>query len=161
MRRLFLVFVLSFLVVMANPFVAAAADQPARPTDSATPIADSVASATQSPIGQRFTTLPRANRRPASLVALYASFAALQIADGVSTFSALKSGGVEANPTMKAMTSNRAAFFAFKAGASAASIYMTERLWKKNRKAAVVSMIVLNSVYATIVAHNASIARGN
>jgi hypothetical protein len=163
MRRLFFVAVLSFVVVLANSFVAAAADTPARPAGSATPIADSIDSAAQvqAQLTQGFTTMPRGPKRPAALVGLYASFAALQIADGVSTFSALNAGGVEANPTMKALTKNRAAFFAFKAGASLATVYMTERLWKKNRKAAIVSMIVLNSVYATIVANNAKIARAN
>jgi hypothetical protein len=163
MRRLFFVFVLSFVVVLANSFVAAAADTPARPAGSTTPIADSVESASQvqAQLAQGLTTFPRAQKRPGALVALYASFVALQVADGVSTFKAIDAGGVEANPTMKALTANKAGFFAFKAGASLASVYMTERLWKKNRKAAIVSMVVLNSVYATIVAHNAKIARGN
>jgi hypothetical protein len=43
---------------------------------------------------------------------------------------------------------------ALKAGVTGAAIYASERLWKKNRFAAVVTMIGLNAVYGAVVVHN-------
>ena len=102
---------------------------------------------------------PAAERkRPAALVPLYVSFAALQVMDVQSTRRALSSGaGREANAVMAPIVRHPAAFIAVKAGVTAASIWGTEKMWKKNRAAAIAFMAVANSAMATIVAHNYSV----
>lgn len=47
---------------------------------------------------------------------------------------------------------------AVKAGVNAAVILATERLAKRNRVAAVATMVALNSAYAMIVRHNLRVA---
>ena len=160
MRRFNVALVIVGLVLFAAPCVSPVSAQEGPADASSTPIADAVVAATQ--ISQQ-TILPApvAPRRPAVLVGLYTSFVALQIGDAVSTFKALENGGVEANPAMKGLTSNKGAMFAMKAGASLGTIYLAEKLWKKNRTAAIVTMVVMNGAYAAIVAHNARIAGGS
>jgi len=92
--------------------------------------------------------------RPAPLVPLYLAFVALQVADVASTRRALEAGGREANPIVRGLANNSAAMLAVKAGATAGTIYLVERLWKKNRTAAVILMTALNGAYAAIVAYN-------
>ena len=93
-------------------------------------------------------------RRPKALPMLYASFGALQALDAATTFRALDRGATEANPALAGFASNRGAMVAVKAASFASTVYLTERLWKKNRVAAVVTMVCVNSAYAAIVAHN-------
>ncbi len=102
---------------------------------------------------------PVAPKRPAALASLYVSYATLQVLDATSTFKALENGAVEANPLLKGVASNRGAMLAVKAGATAATLYLTERLWKKNRTAAIALMVCANSAYAAIVTHNYRLAR--
>jgi hypothetical protein len=97
---------------------------------------------------------PTPPRRPSLLVPLYLSFAALQVADVASTGRALDAGGQEANPLVSGFADSSAKMLVVKAGATAGTIYLTERLWKKNRPAAVVLMVALNGAYGAIVAHN-------
>ena len=66
--------------------------------------------------------------RPKALPVLYASLAALQVMDVVSTTKGLNAGAVEANPVMAKVVGNKAAFVAVKAGTTAVSIYLAERL---------------------------------
>jgi hypothetical protein len=98
-------------------------------------------------------------RRPAALPALYVTFGALQALDATSTFRALEAGAREVNPVLKGVAANRGAMVALKAASFASTVYLTERLWKKNRVAAVLTMVCVNSAYAAIVAHNYRAAR--
>lgn len=93
-------------------------------------------------------------RRPNALPILYASFGALQALDAATTLRAVGRGATEANPVLTGIASNRGAMVAVKAASFASTVYLTERLWKKNRVAAVVTMVCVNSAYAVIVAHN-------
>jgi len=95
--------------------------------------------------------------RPTALLPLYASFIGLQVADIGTTLHALGNGAVEANPALGGIAGNPAALVATKAGMTAATLYLNERLWKKHRVAALALMIALNAGYAAIVAHNASV----
>jgi hypothetical protein len=97
--------------------------------------------------------------RPAPLIPLYASFAAMQGLDIISTSKAVSTGAQEANPLMKPVASTSAAAIAVKAAATAGSIFFTERAWKQNRKGAVVLMTALNVATAAIVAHNMQVAK--
>jgi len=96
--------------------------------------------------------------RPAPLVGLYVSMATLQALDVASTRKALNAGAVEANPLVAPLLESPVALLALKAGVTGATIYVSERLWKKNRVAAVMTMIGLNAGYGAVVAHNYGVA---
>ena len=107
------------------------------------------------PVPSAFTRKPT---RPTALVPLYAGFATLQALDYASTTSALQSGNArEANPMMKGIVGNRAAFVAVKAAATAGVIYAGEKMWKKNRVAAVIFVAALNGAMTAVVARNYSV----
>lgn len=90
---------------------------------------------------------------------LYASFAALQVMDFVSTNKAISSGGVEGNPAMAGIVKNRGAFMAVKAGSAVATAFFVEKLAKNHPRKATILMVVLNSAYAAVVAHNYRVSR--
>ena len=92
--------------------------------------------------------------RPGPLVPLYASFATLQALDVHSTSRALDHGAVEANPMMKGLAGNPTALLAVKAAGTAGVIVASEKMWKKNRAAAVFFMVAANSAMAWVVQHN-------
>ena len=121
-------------------------------TRSATTVASDHDSAPQEDT-LRSEPAPRAKPRGV-LVPLYASFAALQALDAHSTMRALDAGARETNPLMRGIARTPAALIAVKAGLTATTIYLVERMRVKSRRAAIVIMAALNSTYATIVAHN-------
>lgn len=96
--------------------------------------------------------------RPVLLPALYAATVALQALDAHSTITGLRHGANEANPLMTGVAGNPTALLAVKASAAASTIYFAEKLWKRNRVAAVVLMVAVNSVTAAVVAHNYKVA---
>jgi hypothetical protein len=109
----------------------------------------------------RATSSNQESWRPASarsarsvLLPLYVSFATLQLLDAHSTTRALASGGVEANPVMRGVAGNPAALVAVKAGVTASTIVLAEKVRSKSRVGAILLMAALNSTYATVVAHN-------
>ena len=93
-------------------------------------------------------------RRPGALVPLYVSFGALQVLDTHSTSRALARGAVEANPAMKGIASNEIALLAVKAAGTSGLILASEKMWKKNKAAAVVFMVAANSAMAWVVQRN-------
>jgi hypothetical protein len=102
----------------------------------------------------------RANpARSPVLTPLYISFGMLQALDLHSTFRALEGGGQEANPLIGSVIGTPAGVIALKGAATIGIIYMSEKVSRRNRIAAVLTMIGLNSAYAMIVARNYSIAR--
>jgi hypothetical protein len=97
---------------------------------------------------------PPTAQRPSALVPLYVSFATLQGLDIHSTLRATEFGGREANPIVGGMLGSPAAFVAAKVGMTASIYFVSERLWKRHKTAAVLTMIALNSTYGAVVAHN-------
>lgn len=93
------------------------------------------------------------------LLPLYVSFATLQMLDVHSTSRALANGGVEANPVMRGVAGNPAALVAVKAGVTASTILLAEKVRSKSRVGAILLMAALNSTYATVVAHNYRVVR--
>jgi len=135
----------SLLVVMliASPLGAAAADGSAAATDAAQ---------------AKLMALAREPQRPRALPVLYGTFTTLQVMDIVTTRSAIGVAGArEANPVMG--SGNTAQLIAMKAASTAISIYLAEKTWKKNRVAAIVTMVAVNGMTAAVVAHNAQIRR--
>jgi hypothetical protein len=100
-----------------------------------------------------------ATDRPAILPALYVSMAALQALDAHSTMAALGRGGREANPVMRGVAGNRGAMLAVKAGVAGSTILLAEKMWKRNRVAAIAMMAIVNAIDAAVVAHNYRVVR--
>jgi hypothetical protein len=98
-------------------------------------------------------------RRPAALPALYATLAGLNALDAYTTVRALQAGAREANPLVAPTAGHFGTSLAVKAVSTAASIYLAESLWKKNRAAAVVTIIAVNGATAAVAAHNLRNAR--
>ena len=90
--------------------------------------------------------------RPSLLVPLYLSQAALQGADLYTTRRALQAGHIEANPVFK--DAPFGAMVGAKVAATAASIYISEKLWKRNRYAAIGVMVATNIGMSAVVANN-------
>jgi hypothetical protein len=84
----------------------------------------------------------------------------MQMLDVHSTLSAFRAGAVEANPLMEGVTRNRAAFFAVKAAVATSTVLAARQLSKRNKVAAIVTLVAINSAYAMVVNHNYQVARG-
>jgi len=98
--------------------------------------------------------------RPAALIPLYGSLAVLQGLDIHSTRRALQSAGTrEANPALRPLVKHGAVFIGVKVGATAGVIWASEKMWKKNRKAAVVFAGLVNVALACVVANNYRVGR--
>jgi hypothetical protein len=95
--------------------------------------------------------------RPQPLPALYAGFVGLQILDARTTSGALSRGASEQNPALS--RGGQARIWAVKAASTFSTIYFVERIWKKNRVAAVLVMAGINGSYAALAAHNLKQAR--
>jgi hypothetical protein len=89
-----------------------------------------------------------------TLQSLYFVTAVVQGLDAQSTFKALDAGAVEANSIVKPFASNRPAFVALKVGMAAAFIYQGHQMSKRHKIGAIVTLGILNSVYAAIAINN-------
>jgi hypothetical protein len=146
---------LALLMAHAPSASAAEKNTPANPPE---PVAAAVARTADStpPPALLWTPVQRAPR-PSILPVLYGTYAALQGMDAVSTRRALAAGAGEANPLMN--SGHLGAMLAVKAAGGAATIYIAERAWKKNRAGAIVLMAALNGATAAIAARNIHNAR--
>jgi hypothetical protein len=86
-----------------------------------------------------------------SLRALYGSYFALQGADVYSTVVARRTGAREVNPVMEGTVGQA---LAVKAIAGLTTYYAINRMAKTNRKAAIVTLAILNGITAAVVANN-------
>ena len=93
------------------------------------------------------------------LGSLYTSTAIMQGLDLHSTLQAFRAGAVEGNPLMAGVTRNRAAFIATKVAVTAVTMIATRKLAKKNKVAAIITVIAVNSAYAWVAKHNYDLAR--
>ena len=98
-------------------------------------------------------------RRPAAMLPLYMTFAALQVLDTHSTSKALGRGAVESNPLVRPFADNELGLIAVKAAGSAGVIFASEQLWKKNKTAAIAFMVATNAAMTWVVQHNYRAAR--
>lgn len=92
--------------------------------------------------------------RPAVLPPLYVSVAMLQAFDASSTLRGLRHGAVEGNALVSGIASRPATWLVVKSAATASTILVTERLWKRNRGAAILLMAAVNGGYAVLAVHN-------
>lgn len=102
----------------------------------------------------------RREERPAPLMPLYVTFAGMQALDVHSTLRATAAGARETNPVVRSALASPTNLVLLKTGSSVAVVLLSERLWRHNRAAAVITMVALNSAYITIAAHNYG-TRGN
>lgn len=120
---------------------------------------DDAAQSTQpTPLGVFFP--PPELKRPRPLVSLYVSFAALQGLNAHSALPSLRGPAREMNPVLASYGSTPVKMLAIKAGMTAGMIYLSEKLWRKNRAAALAVMIGVNSALAVATAHNYRVANG-
>jgi hypothetical protein len=92
------------------------------------------------------------------LMSLYVTTAITQALDIHSTLKALDRGGVEMNPLLSGLTGNKAAFIAVKSAVAAGSILAARRLAKRNKVAAIISMVAINAAYGLVAHHNYKVA---
>jgi hypothetical protein len=93
------------------------------------------------------------------LVPLYVSFAVLQALDAHSTLQGIHGGLIEQNPMMRPIANRPSALLAVKAGVAASTILLADGMRGRSRVGAIVLMAGLNSLYATVVAHNYAAVR--
>lgn len=121
---------------------------------------DAIATAAGDPIASPSAVAARPTSRGPILPILYVSFAVLNVYDGSSTTTALKLGAAEGNPIMAGIAGHPAALWAVKAGVTAGSIVVAERLWRQHRRAAAIGMMIAsNGLTAVVAAQNASVIR--
>ena len=105
--------------------------------------------ATQPPVRER------EERRPPALVPLYFSLVGLQITDSVMTVDAVRNHSArELNPAMRRFADSHVSMLLIKASATAGTMVAVEKLWKKNRVAALLTMVGVNALYVGVVANN-------
>ncbi|HVH27862.1 MAG TPA: DUF5658 family protein [Vicinamibacterales bacterium] len=150
-------FVHALVVVLIYTLTVAPASAEETPSPSLRPDSTAIQLATAVPPAE-LVAAPRP-QRPAALVPLYISFGVLQGLDVHSTSRALENGAVEANPLMKGVADSAVGLAAVKAAAGAGVIFASERMWKRNRVAAVLFMTATNSAMAWVVQHNHRVAR--
>jgi hypothetical protein len=114
-----------------------------------------IAAAVRAEATQPPPVLMREERRPPVLVPLYLSLAALHVADTVATVQAIREHDArEMNPAMRPFAGDHAALLLIKSASMAGTVFAVEKLWRKNRAAAVATMIGINTLYAGVVSHN-------
>jgi hypothetical protein len=94
------------------------------------------------------------------VTSLMISTIVVQALDVHSTYQALGAGAVEANPVMAPLAGNRAAFVATKAAVTTATVLAAHHLARRNKVAAIVALVAINSAYAFVIDHNYRVARG-
>lgn len=125
---------------------------------SATPCAGAVPGADEQEQTQTATSAAgAAQRRPASLIPLYVSFATLQALDIHSTRRAIAAGASEVNPVVGRWLGEPVALTAAKAGVAVGIVMLTERFRKQHPRAATLTMVGLNAAMTVVVAHNYSV----
>lgn len=97
--------------------------------------------------------------RPAVLPVLYATLGAVNAWDMYSTSAALKAGAVEGNPVVAPVASSTGGMLGLKLATAGTTIFFAERLWRKNRVAAIVMMAAINGATAAVAVRNVQNAR--
>jgi hypothetical protein len=89
---------------------------------------------------------------------LYTSFGLLQALDAHSTSRALAAGATESNTLVAGFAHRPILLMGAKTAVAAGTIVLMERFRKRHPKAAMVTMMALNSAYAVVVVRNSRIA---
>jgi hypothetical protein len=89
---------------------------------------------------------------------LYTSFGLLQALDAHSTSRALASGATESNALLAGIAHRPVLLMGAKTAVTAGTIVLMERFRRRHPRAAMVTLMVLNSAYAVVVVRNSRIA---
>lgn len=111
-------------------------------------------------VGLESPVSPAGVRSSRLLASLLVSTVVVQALDVHSTFRALDRGAVEANPVMAPLTGNKGAFIATKAAVAAATVLAAQRIGRRNKVAAIATLVAVNTAYAFVIDHNYRVARG-
>lgn len=98
----------------------------------------------------RFEATPA---RPKAMLPLYSTLVTLQAADAMLTMRGLNAGAHELNPLMR----NSTAMTVTKVATMATTVVIAEKMWKRNKPAAIAALIAANAVSGIVVARNARI----
>lgn len=120
---------------------------------------DADTSADASKITIPFSAIDVPEKRPAVLPVLYLTLAGLQGYDVYSTRQGIANGAREVNPLVALAAGDTTSMIVMKAVSTATTIVMAERLWHRNKAAAIVTMVVANGVMAIVAANNARVLR--
>ncbi len=107
---------------------------------------------------QRFVAPPMGGQSKL-LSSLLVSTVVMQALDVHSTYSALGRGAAEANPLMAGLAGNPAAVVATPAAVATATVLAVRHVGKRNKVAAIATLVAINSAYALVVDHNYRVAR--
>jgi len=94
------------------------------------------------------------------MLGLYAATAVMQALDVHSTLSAFNAGAVEGNPLMSGVSRNKGSFIAMKAAVATSAIFAARGVAKRNKVAAIATLVAINSAYAMVARHNYQVASG-
>jgi hypothetical protein len=154
---------IAVLVLFASviPTAGSQRDDAAEPSVTVAVTPSTVATALGGDVDRTYQAVGFDNSRGAALSGLYVSFAALNAFDAFTTMTALRGGtATEANPLMRGVASHSAALWSVKAGSTAVSLFLAERLRRNgHRRQALAVMIIANSLMATVAANNARAIR--
>lgn len=117
------------------------------------------ATAQQLPVASDIAPQRRRGVSP-TMASLYASTAVLQALDVHSTLRGLDRSAMEANPLMSGLTKNKFAFIGVKAAVAIGTIYAGREMAKKNKVAAIITLVAINAVYGYVAHNNYKVARG-
>jgi hypothetical protein len=92
------------------------------------------------------------------LLSLYIATGLTQALDIHSTIKALDRGGVETNPMLSGISGNKPAFIALKGAVAAGSILAARKIARKNKVAAIATLIAINTAYGLVAHHNYRVA---
>jgi hypothetical protein len=97
--------------------------------------------------------------RGALLPVLYVGLGGLNAFDAFTTTRGLAAGrAVEGNPIVGGFAGKPAAMWAVKGGATFASVFIAERLWRRQHRAqAIAVMLVSNGMMAAVAMRNSSV----
>lgn len=158
-RRLLFALALVVAVVMTPPSAAA---QERLQLDLSRAVSNAVVPPVVLGADQLSASFDGEYRRPGPstlMTSLYISTAAMQMLDVHSTLRALEHGAIEGNPLMANVTRNKTMFIALKAGVAFSTVMAARNMSKRNKVAAVLTLVAINSVYAMVVNHNYRVAR--
>lgn len=158
-RRLLFALALVVAVVMTPPSAAA---QERLQLDLSGAVSNAVVPPVVLSADQLSASFEGEYRRPGPstlMTSLYISTAAMQMLDVHSTLRALDHGAIEGNPLMANVTRNKTMFIALKAGVAFSTVMAARNMSKRNKVAAALTLVAINSAYAMIVNHNYRVAR--
>jgi|SRR5579871_538565 len=145
------------LVLVASAPSIYAADAAPSPTDLAAPLAVSVPPLVDVARPSLPNLRTESTARPAALPLLYASLAALHTYDAYSTLHGVANGAQESNGLMRGAAGSAVAMIGVKAAVTTLPIALAEHMWRTNRTAAIVMMVVSNGMMAAVAANNAHV----